>query len=72
MKKLALTLDDLRVETFSTGGGKAKEGTVRAHCGVWTDPNYCPVSGKGCQESVDYTCEFTGPGADMTCCLAAC
>lgn len=31
MKKLRLTLDDLRVESFNTGAAEARTGTVRGH-----------------------------------------
>lgn len=39
MKKLTLSLDDLRVSTFPTAGHNVKaSGTVAAHEGDWSDP----------------------------------
>lgn len=43
MRKLALNLDKLQVETFSAGDVPARSGTVHAHLGE-TDPKVCPRS----------------------------
>jgi hypothetical protein len=70
MQKLKLALDDLRVDTFTPGGEAPARGTVAAHYGTAHTEfgNTC-----SCPESVDgHTCAFTGPGAKMTCCQAAC
>jgi hypothetical protein len=48
MKKLALKLDDLRVDTFQTSGDSAGRGTVMGH-----GPT---VMGNTCTPSCPYTC----------------
>ena len=53
MSKLALKIDDLKVDSFQTGGADGLKGTVRGHDTVETEwcTGYpeCGVSKKGCQ-----------------------
>jgi hypothetical protein len=74
MKKLKLELDDLRVDTFTPGREDSARGTVDGHYGTThTENAWTCISCKWCEETVNnFTCEFTGPGAEMTCCQAAC
>lgn len=54
MKKVRLTLDDLRVDSFQTSGGRREEGTVFGEqCTCQTNCT-CP----GCP-TCDYTCPNT-------------
>ena len=43
MRKTRLTLDDLDVQSFSTGDGDGRRGTVRAHDAP-TDQVECPTA----------------------------
>lgn len=59
MKKMRLELDDLRVDSFATGGSETKMGTVEAHMpppSMWTCPEV------GCNET--WNC---GGGGTNTC-----
>lgn len=44
MKKLALDLDDLAVESFATLEREGTRGTVRAHCSEWGTCDSCAGS----------------------------
>ena len=53
MGKLTLQIDELKVDSFQTGGGDPRGGTVRGHDTVETEwctgyPD-CGVSRRGCQ-----------------------
>ena len=48
MKKLALNLDDLRVDTFETSAPAGERGTVEA--------NQASINGNTCAPSCPYTC----------------
>jgi hypothetical protein len=62
MRKLRLTLDDLRVESFDTGELDAARGTVRGQAAVTLAINCCTGVGSGCNP--DETQVFTA-----ACCL---
>ena len=77
MKKLMLKLDDLRVETFTTGDRAAGRGTVRGHYGTThtqagdtCDYESCMGSCGG--DTCDYTCAgfmtFGGMNAECVIC----
>ena len=58
MKKLCLTLDDLRVDSFHTSAGQQKEGTVYGE--QCTCPTACTCPGcPTCDATCPYTCEQT-------------
>jgi len=77
--KLALRIEELRVESFATGAGGSEPGTVRAHhhtgnhetcastcqrtCRL-TCPETCFVSCDGAATCIDPTCGF--PTCDCT------
>jgi hypothetical protein len=54
MKKLSLTLDDLRVDSFHTSCGQKEKGTVFGEQCTCDTACTCP----GCP-SCDYTCAYT-------------
>jgi hypothetical protein len=73
MDKLRLSADNLRVDSFPTGGTDAHRGTVRAHSDcTWVDSCFChtayAVCGTGpatiysCDYTNDEQCEFTAVG----------
>lgn len=64
MKKLALKLDDLAVDSFDTAAQRGGRGTVRGNIGPWpTTFNVNPDCSAGC---TDY-CETNGDGRGTTC-----
>ncbi|HEX5725116.1 MAG TPA: hypothetical protein VFX98_06600 [Longimicrobiaceae bacterium] len=75
MKKLALKLDDLRVETFTTAGPPAARGTVAGHYGT-THTQIGASCEPTCQgscggDTCDYTCSgfrTFGPEAHCVIC----
>ena len=83
MKKLKLNLDELKVESFETGGFlQVGKGTVRANSpytyptcdpGRCTDIGTCasPCSG---DQTCNFVCTLTcpPPSADNTACIASC
>ncbi|HEX6040995.1 hypothetical protein [Longimicrobium sp.] len=56
MKKLALKIEDLRVDTFETADTAGSRGTVMA--------NGETVNGETCAPSCPYTCGILPPTAD--------
>jgi hypothetical protein len=65
MKKLRLTLDDLRVDSFHTARNGVEKGTVfgeqctcMTQCGQDTCPG-CPTCDATCGFTCEYTCEYT-------------
>jgi hypothetical protein len=76
MGKLTLKLDDLEVDSFDTGDGNRRSGTVRGHDTVETEwctgYPYCGVSKPQCRTPAD-TCYGTcgcsqGCGGDTSNC----
>jgi len=59
MKKLSLALDDLRVDSFQTSGGREEEGTVFGEQCTCETNCTCP----GCP-TCDFTCPYT---CEQTC-----
>jgi hypothetical protein len=64
MKKLALKLSDLHVDTFTTADRSGGRGTVRGHYGTTHTQE-----GHTCNVSCDYTCPgyATSPGPGFEC-----
>jgi hypothetical protein len=74
MKKLRLTLDDLRINTFETLPAKREKGTVFAEqYGTYGDYQTCGYScAPTCYGSCPpYTCDFSCP-VENTCYMGAC
>jgi hypothetical protein len=79
MKKLALNIEDLEVETFSTGSDGTQRGTVQAKS--WTDwaypscgdysncGEYCAYTPQSCQYSCNGSCQYS---CDGTCYEGTC
>jgi hypothetical protein len=71
MKKLTLTLDDLRVDSFETSVGRQERGTVigeqQCTCNTQCGQNTCP----GCP-TCDYTCANTCPNTCWDTCDYTC
>ena len=60
MKKLSLTLDDLRVDSFHTADARQEKGTVFGE--ACTCPTDCTCPGcPTCDATCPYTCEQTCP-----------
>ena len=66
MKKLALELDGLRVESFDTGGARNAGGTVRghAHGGEWDKNWENAANSEGCSDGCTHSC---ASGARVCC-----
>ena len=66
MRKVALNLEALQVETFAAGDVPSRNGTVHANMLTYTDPKVCPRSknwwcsvGDFCYPSTDpHGCEW--------------
>jgi hypothetical protein len=64
MRKLALRLDDLSVESFETRAPAAERGTVQ---GRWDDSSWCSYGNDGNFTGCDLTCyEPCGPSEHCT------
>jgi hypothetical protein len=62
MKKLRMSVDDLRVDSFPTAGTGAHAGTVRAHDGcTWIDSCLCDTAYYYCGTGPEtiYSCDYT-------------
>jgi hypothetical protein len=70
MKKLRLHIEDLAVETFTTGGIKGVHGTVQGHA---TGPVVCPTREVSCNATVcPYNCAPTHDASCDISCYAGC
>lgn len=62
MKKLTLTLDDLRVDSFQTSGDRQEEGTVfgeQCTCETNCTCPGCPTCDLTCPNTCEQTCANT-------------
>ncbi|HEX6368604.1 MAG TPA: hypothetical protein VF006_06720 [Longimicrobium sp.] len=62
MKKLTLTLDDLRVDSFQTSEGRQEEGTVfgeQCTCQTNCTCPGCPTCDRTCPATCEYSCYNT-------------
>lgn len=76
MRKLRISLDDLKVESFDAGDGSPERGTVLANSGGGTNPTNgpdnsnpdlgCGSGGSGCDTYYDWS------GCDYSCVLSPC
>jgi hypothetical protein len=64
MKKLSLALDELRVDSFATGQGEPRSGTVRANSGSLGCTEYFSCLPDTCGASCYNTCD---PSHHRTC-----
>ncbi len=80
MKKLALKLDELRVQTFETGTAPPPRGTVRARQSMSGTPGCvdpCASAAAGCGATLVYTCTCKSEdacmmGTDFATCAGTC
>jgi hypothetical protein len=60
MKKLKLSLEELRVESFATGAATRAEGTVHGHAPQTRNQNTCQATcAATCLFSCEGTCQYT-------------
>jgi len=73
MKKLTLTLEQLKVDTFVAGPAEASPGTVRAHDTLQPFPEEDAVAAPAksldtmCDRTICFTCDRTCP-SNLTAC----